>query len=50
MAESTGKQQVAKELWLLYYNRTLLERKVITEQEYRRMNLLIRSRTSGRTK
>lgn len=30
-----------KEIWLNYFNKTLYEKGVITETEYRKMNLLI---------
>ena len=43
------KQELAREVWLLYYNRVLREQEIITEEEYRRMKLLITS-TSGEGK
>ena len=37
------KQELAREVWLLYYNQVLREQEIITEEEYRRMKLLITS-------
>lgn len=35
------KEQMARQLWLAYFNRTLLEENVITEDVFRRMQTLI---------
>ncbi len=36
-----AKETVARQIWLNYFNNTLLERGVITEDEWRRMKLRI---------
>ncbi len=36
-----SKEQMARQLWLAYFNKTLLEQKIITEDSYRRMQVLI---------
>lgn len=40
------KVQLCEELYLLYFNRTLLEKGLISEVEYRLMDAQIRSRSS----
>lgn len=37
----TDKNALARQLWLAYFNRVLRDRKIITEREYRKMQLLI---------
>lgn len=44
MPAGAGKNQLAEELWLDYYNRVLFEKGVITEREHCRMALLIENR------
>jgi len=48
MSAAHSKNQAARQIWLLYFNRALLERGVITEQEHNRMKIKIQSRTVGR--
>lgn len=43
MAASAAKAQAARQLWLLYFNRTLLEKGIISEKEYRQMKVKIQS-------
>ena len=38
-----AKEQAARQIWLLYFNRTLLEKGVITEKEYNQMKTKIQS-------
>ena len=40
---SSAKERTVRQLWLLYFNRTLLERGVITEKEYNQMKVKIQS-------
>lgn len=47
MSAAHSKNQAARQIWLLYFNRTLLERGVITEREHNRMKVKIQSLTSG---
>lgn len=35
------KEQMARQLWLAYFNKTLLEQNIITEDSFRRMQALI---------
>lgn len=42
MAKET-KEQVARKIWLLYFNTLLLERGLLTPKEYRAMKLKIES-------
>lgn len=37
----TAKNTLARQLWLAYFNRVLRDKEIITEQEYRKMQLLI---------
>lgn len=39
-----AREQTARQIWLLYFNRILLERGVITEKEHNRMKIKIQSR------
>lgn len=38
-----SKEQTARQIWLLYFNRTLLERGIITEQEHNKMKVRIQA-------
>ena len=42
------RKQLAEELWLGYFNRTLLERGVISQAEHNRMVAMIANRSSQR--
>ena len=42
---SPVKERTVGQIWLLYFNRTLLERGVITEKEYNQMKIKIQNRT-----
>lgn len=44
MDNSKAKEQVVKSATLLYFNRELLKKQMITEQEYRQMVHLIRAK------
>ena len=48
MAEGYSKNQAVRRIWLLYFNRTLLERGVITEREHDRMRSKILAQTAER--
>ena len=37
------KEQITRQVWLLYFNRTLLERGIITEKEHNQMKIKIQS-------
>ena len=37
------KEQAARQIWLLYFNRTLLEQGIITEKKYNQMKVKIQS-------
>ena len=39
--EKETKEQVARKIWLLYFNALLLERGLLTPKEYRAMKLKI---------
>ncbi len=41
MTRSTTKSEVQRQVWLLYFNRVLLEKGLISEKEYRQMVLKI---------
>lgn len=45
MSTSLAKEQAARQIWLLYFNRTLLERGVITEKQYNQMKVKIQSQS-----
>lgn len=45
MSDTSTKEQAARELWLLYFNRALLEKGVITEKEYNQMKTKIQGQT-----
>lgn len=42
---SPAKEQAVRQLWLLYFNRTLLERGVISEKEHNQMKIKIQNQT-----
>ena len=42
---SPTKEQVARQIWLLYFNRTLLERGIITEKAHNQMKVKIQGQT-----
>lgn len=44
------RKDMAEELWLLYFNRTLLAAGLITERQHNRMTHLIHSRRPSATK
>ena len=48
MSVSYTKEQLQRQAWLLYFNRVLYERGLITEQEYRRMKVRIEAQSRGR--
>lgn len=48
VSKEVQKQAVWEELWLNYYNDTLLKKGLITEQEHRMMKLKINSRTEAK--
>ena len=41
------KKSVLEQLWLLYYNDTLYEKGVITEEQRNKMRVKIKSRSKG---
>ena len=48
MSVSYTKEQIQRQAWLLYFNRVLYERGVISEQEYNRMKVQITAQTESR--
>ena len=42
-----SKETMERQAWLLYYNRVLFEKKLLTEGEYRQMLLKIRNSVKG---
>ena len=49
MSERYSKNQAARQIWLLYFNKVLLERGVITDREHNRMKVKIQAKTTGLT-
>ena len=45
MSTTPTREQVARQGWLLYFNRTLLEQGIITEKENNQMKVRIQSQT-----
>ena len=45
MSTTPTREQVARQVWLLYFNRTLLEQGIITEKEHNQMKVKIQSQT-----
>lgn len=45
MSTTLTREQVARQVWLLYFNRTLLEQGIITEKEHNQMKVRIQSQT-----
>lgn len=43
MSTSNLKNQAARQIWLLYFNKTLLKRGVITEREHNQMKVKIQA-------
>ena len=43
MSAYSPKEQASRQIWLLYFNRVLLEKGLITKQEYHRMQIKIQS-------
>lgn len=43
MSTISTKEQAARQVWLLYFNQTLLERGIITEKEHNQMKVKIQS-------
>lgn len=50
MSAALTREQAARQIWMMYFNRTLLERGVITEKEYNLMRAKIQSRTKRAAK
>lgn len=48
MSTTSAKSQAARQIWLLYFNRTLLEKGLITEREHSLMKLKIQSQTADK--
>lgn len=48
VSNEVQKQAVWEELWLNYYNDTLLKKGLITEQEHRMMKLKINAKTEAK--
>lgn len=46
MEYTTARRKMAELLWMLHYNRVLLKQGLITVEEYRTMESMIRSRKS----
>lgn len=46
MEYTTAKRKMAELLWMLHYNRVLLKQGLITVEEYRSMESMIRARKS----
>lgn len=44
------KLAVIEQLWLIYYNDTLFEKGMITQEQHQRMQLMIKSRTALKIK
>lgn len=44
------KQQAMRELWLLHFNQVLRQQGLISEEDYRRMGVLIRKETAAVTR
>lgn len=47
MSTTLTRQQTARETWLLYFNRVLLEQGVISEKEHNQMKVRIQSKYSA---
>ena len=45
MSTTPTREQAAHQIWLLYFNRTLLERGIITEKEHNQMKVKIQRQT-----
>ncbi len=43
MSVLSTKEKVAREVWLHYFNHYLFEQGIITEQEFRKMNIRIQA-------
>ena len=41
MSDASKKSELARQLWLAYFNRTLRDSGLITEQEYRKIHVII---------
>lgn len=41
MDNANKKKELARQLWLAFFNRTLRDKGLITEQEYRKMHMMI---------
>ena len=48
MSAPNAKNRAVREIWLLYFNKTLLEKGVITEKEHNRMKLKIKAKAEGK--
>ena len=47
MSTTPSKEQTAREIWLLHFNRVLLEQGVITEKEHNQMKVRIQAKLSS---
>lgn len=45
MSTTSAKEQVARQIWLLYSNRMLLEQRIIMEKKHNQMKVKIQSQT-----
>lgn len=45
MSTAPTKEQVARQVWLLYFSRTLLKQGIITEKEHNQMKVKIQAQT-----
>lgn len=41
---SAARKQMAEMLWLLYYNRVLLKQDIITQEQFQKMECVIRAK------
>ena len=41
MNDISKKRELARQLWLAYFNKTLRDNRLITEQEYRKIHVMI---------
>ena len=47
MSTTPAKDQTARQIWLLHFNRTLLEKGIITEKEHNQMKIRIQAKYSS---
>jgi len=48
MSTPVTKEQAARQIWLLYFNRILLERGIISEKQHNQMKVKIQSQSGIR--